>query len=210
VLHDPAALLEMKAGPRERAQIALVALLAVAALWRPPGRRLACAAIALAGGLLYLPTAGHGLVSDDFLWAREWSLADVASAFVGPEDPSGASNLYYRPLSTLSHATDAWIWGDHVPGYHLTNLALLALVGAAAFLLLQRLSLSPRAALLGALAWIVHPMASSAVAWASQRTDLIVSFFYLSALVLLLSPLGAHGWPPVVAALLALGSKEIA
>src|SRR6185369_2376706 len=61
VLHDPAALLETKAGPRERAQIALVALLAVAALWSPPGRRLALAAIALAGGLLYLPTAGHGL-----------------------------------------------------------------------------------------------------------------------------------------------------
>ena len=210
VLHDPAALLETKAGPRERAQIALVALLAVAALWRPPGRRLACAAIALAGGLLYLPTAGHGLVSDDFLWAREWSLADVASAFVGPEDPSGASNLYYRPLSTLSHATDAWVWGDRVPGYHLTNLALLVLVGAAALVLLEKLGLSRRAALLGALAWIVHPMASSSVAWASQRTDLIVSLFYLSALALFLSPLGARGWPPVVAALLALGSKEIA
>jgi len=161
VLHDPAALLEMKAGPRERTQTALVALLAVAALWRPPGRSLAFATLVLTGGLLFLPTARHGLVSDDFLWAREWSIADVGSAFVGPEDPSGASNLYYRPLSSLSHASDAWVWGDRVPGYHLTNLALLALVGGAAVVLLERLGLSPRAALLGALAWTVHPMASS-------------------------------------------------
>jgi len=210
VLHDPAALLELKAGPRERAQIALAALVAVAALWRPPGRLLAFASLALAGALLYLPTAGHGLVSDDFLWARDWSVADVASTFVGPEDPSGESNLYYRPLSALSHATDAWIWGDRVAGYHVTNLVLLALVGAAALLLLEGIGLSRRAALLGALAWIVHPMAASAVAWASQRTDLIVSLFYLSTLAVLLSPLGARGWPALLPALLALGSKEIA
>ena len=210
VLHDPVALLELKAGPRARAQIALAALLAVAALWRPPGRPLAFATLALASGLLYLPTAGHGLVSDDFLWAREWTLADVALTFVGPEDPSGASNLYYRPLSALSHATDAWIWGDRVAGYHVTNLVLLGLVGAAALLLLEGLGLSRRAALLGALAWMVHPMAASAVAWASQRTDLIVSLFYLSSLAVLLSPLGARGWAPLLPALLALGSKEIA
>jgi hypothetical protein len=188
----------------------LAAFVAVAALWRPPGRPLAFATLALAGTLLYLPTAGHGLVSDDFLWAREWSIADVASTFVGPEDPSAASNLYYRPLSALSHATDAWIWGDRVAGYHVTNLVLLALVGAAALLLLERLGLSRRAALLGALAWIVHPMAASAVAWASQRTDLIVALFYLSTLAVLLSPLGARGWPPLIPALLALCSKEIA
>ena len=194
VLHDPVALLELKAGPRQRAQIGLAALVAVAALWRPPGRRLAFASLALAGALLYLPSAGHGLVSDDFLWAREWSVADVALTFVGPEDPSGESNLYYRPLSALSHATDAWIWGDRVAGYHVTNLVLLALVGMAALLLLERIGLSRRAALLGALAWIVHPMAASAVAWASQRTDLIVSLFYLSTLAVLLSPLGARGW----------------
>jgi hypothetical protein len=210
VLHDPVSLLEIKAGPRQRAQIALVALVAVAVLWRTPSRRLAFATLALAGSLLYLPTAGHWLVSDDFLWAREWSLVDVASAFVGPEDPAGASNLYYRPLSTLSHATDAWIWGDRVAGYHVTNLVLLAVVGAAAVLLLERLGLSRRAALVGALAWTVHPMAASAVAWASQRTDLIVSLFYLASLAVLLSPLGTRGWPPLLPALLALGSKEIA
>jgi len=210
VLRDPVMLLEAKEGPRQRAQVALVCLLAVAALWRPPGRVLAFATLALTGWLLFLPTARHGLVSDDFLWAREWSVADVASAFVGPEDPAGASNTYYRPLSTLSHATDAWIWGDRVAGYHVTNLVLLALVSGAALMLLERLSLSRRAALLGALAWTVHPMAASAVSWASQRTDLIVSLFYLTSLTLLLSPLGARVWPPLLFALLALGSKEIA
>ncbi|HEV7502513.1 MAG TPA: hypothetical protein VGQ33_20995, partial [Vicinamibacteria bacterium] len=208
--HDPSSLLEIKTGARHRAQVALVALVAVAALWGPPSRRLACATLALVGGLLFLPTASHGLVSDDFLWARDWTLRDVASSFVGSEDPTGASNTYYRPLSTISHATDAWIWGDRVAGYHLTNLVLLALLGGVALLLLEALGLSRRAALLGALAWTVHPMAASAVAWASQRTDLIVACFYLSCLAVLLSPLGTRGWPPLLPALLALGSKEIA
>ena len=211
VLHDPVALLELKAGPRQRAQIGLAALVAVAALWRPPGRLLAFASLALAGALLYLPTAGHGLVSDDFLWAREWSVADVASTFVGPEDPSGESNLYYRPLSALSHATDAWIWGDRVAGYHVHEPRRCSRWWAPPPCCSWRgLGLSRRAALLGALAWIVHPMAASAVAWASQRTDLIVSLFYLSTLAVLLSPLGARGWPALLPALLALGSKEIA
>jgi hypothetical protein len=210
VLRDPVALLEERAATRESAQVAIATAVGMAALWRVPGRWLAVAALALVSWILFLPTAHHGLVSDDFLWAREWTVRDVASSFIGPEDPSGASNVYYRPLSTLSHATDSWVWGDRVAGYHVTNLLLHALAGAAALLLLERLGLSRRAALLGALAWLVHPMAASSVAWASQRTDLIVSFFYLSALALMLSPLGARIWPPLVAALLAFGSKEVA
>jgi hypothetical protein len=210
VLDDPATLLEWKVDERHQAQAALVALVVGAALWRTPSRRLALASLALVSALLFLPTAAHGLVSDDFLWAREWTLADVGSAFVGPEDPTGASNTYYRPLSTLSHATDAWIWGDRVPAYHLTNIALQAALAFAALLLLERIGLSRRAALVGALAWTVHPMAASAVAWASQRTDLIVSLFYLSTLIVLLSPLGARVWPPLLPALFALGSKEVA
>jgi hypothetical protein len=210
VLDDPVTLLEWKRESRHQTQIAFAALVAAAALWRIPSRRLACAALALVSALLFLPTAAHGLVSDDFLWARPWTLADVGSAFVGPEDPTGASNTYYRPLSTLSHATDAWIWRDRVAGYHLTNIALQAVLGAVALLLLERLGLSRRAALAGALAWSVHPMAASAVAWASQRTDLIASLFYLATLAVLLSPLGPRGWPPLLPALLAFGSKESA
>lgn len=209
-LHDPLGLLELRPGRQRLAQTALVAVLACGALWRPPGRRLALATLAATSWLLFLPTARSGLVSDDFLWARRWTLSDVASTFVGPEDPSGKSNVYYRPIPSTVHAVDSWVWGDFVAGYHLTNMLLHPLAGAAALLLLERLGLGRRAALAGALAWAVHPMSASAVSWVSQRTDLLVSCFYLSALLLLLSPLGRRIWPPLVAATLALGSKELA
>ncbi len=209
-LHDPLGLLEMRALPRQRLQTAFVAALAAGALWRAPERREALAALAAASWLLHLPALNNGLVSDDFLWARSWTLSDVGSTFWGSEDPAGKSNVYYRPLSATAHAVDSWVWRSWIAGYHLTNLLLHPLATGAGLLLLERLGLSRRAAFLGALAWVVHPMSASAVAWVSQRTDLIACSFYLSALIVLLSPLGRRGWPPLIPALLALGSKELA
>lgn len=209
-LHDPLGFLELRPLWRERLQTSLAAALAAAALWHVPDRPRALLTLAATSWLLYLPSANNGLVSDDFLWARTWTLGDVALTYVGPEDPAGKSNVYYRPISATAHAVDAWTWGGFVRGYHVTNLALNALAGGAALALLERLGLSRRAALLGALAWIVHPMSASAVAWVSQRTDLIVSVFYLSSLSVLLGPRGRRGFAPLVPALLAFGSKEVA
>jgi len=209
VLSDPAALLELPLATRQRLQVWLVAAVATAALVRAPDRRLAWAALALVAWLAYLPSVNDALVSDDFLWARPWTLAEVGSTLVGSEDPSGVSNVYYRPLASSLHAAEYLVWGDFVPGLHLTNLLLAALSGAAALAFLARLGLSRRASLLGALVWTIHPMSSSAVAWISQRTDLVATFFYLASLALLLSPLGRRGWPPLVPALFALATKEL-
>jgi hypothetical protein len=209
-LSDPLALLEARVGPRERVQTLLLALLAVSAVWRPPSRWLAFPALAAASWSLFLPSARNGLVSDDFLWLRTWTLSDVASTYIGQEDPSGRSNVYYRPLSSTAHAIDSWVWGDHVSGFHVTNLLLHPIVCYAGFALLLRLGLGERAAWLGAMAWAIHPMSASAVAWTSQRTDLIVSFFYVSALAVVLSAWGRRAWPALVPAVLALGSKELA
>ncbi|MGE0453473.1 MAG: hypothetical protein AB7O37_00135 [Vicinamibacteria bacterium] len=209
VLRDPAALLELPPAARERLQAWLVAAVAAAALVRVPDRRLAWAAIALVAWLAYLPSVNDALVSDDFLWVRPWTLAEVGSTFVGSEDPSGVSNVYYRPLASTVHAVEYFVWGDFVPGVHLTNLLLAVLSGGAAMAFLGQLGLSPRASLLGALVWTIHPMSASAAAWISQRTDLVATLFYLSSLALLLSPLGRRGWPPLVPALFALATKEL-
>jgi hypothetical protein len=210
VLRDPLGFLELRPAVLTRVQTGLVAILACAALWRVPGRRLALATLAATSWLLFLPTARNRLVGDDFLWDRPWTVSDVASTFVGPEDPAGISNTYYRPISSTAHAVDSWIWGDFVAGFHLTNMLLHALALAAGLLFLERLGLERCAALGGALAWAVHPMSASAVSWVSQRTDLIASIFYLMALSMLLSPLGRRIWPPLLPAALALGSKELA
>ncbi len=208
VIHDPVALLQVRPGVRERLQVLGVAALAAGALWLEPSRRLSLATVALACALVYLPTVNGGLSGDDFARARPWTVREVASTFVGPDDPTGVSNTYYRPVVSSTHAADFLVWGDFIPGLHLTNVVLAAVSGAAALLLLERLGLSRRAALAGALAWTAHPMAASAVAWISERTDLLGSAFYLASLAVLVSPAGRRGWPPLLPAALALGSKE--
>lgn len=204
----------LRFGPEARERLRFAGLVAVCGLGflRGDSRLAQSFSIVALAGLLFLPTLDYGLVYDDFLWMRPWSIAEVASTFVGPEDPLGVSNPYYRPLPSTSHALDYRLYGAAPRAFHLTNVALRALTGIAALALFRRLGLSGRGALAGALVWVAHPLGASAVAWISQRTDLLAAGFSLAALAALAAP--SFGRRQAVGALgltlLALGSKEVA
>ena len=192
----------------------LAALLGVTGLglfWAS-SRLAACVSILAVTTLLFAPTVRYGLVYDDFLWLREWSLREVASTFVGSEDPRGVSNAYYRPLASTSHALENRLFRAAPEASHLTNVLLRAFCGFALLILLARLGLSPGGALAGALAWVCHPLGASAVAWISQRTDELATLFFLCALCALVAPsfTRLQGGVTLALALLALGSKETA
>ena len=209
---DPLAALPLRPGTRALAQgVGLAALFAIGVA---RGSSRAVAALALAGGvaILYAPTIRYGLVYDDFLWTRPWTLREVASTFVGSEDPTGVSNSYYRPWASLSHAVDYRLWGFRPPLFHATNLVLITCAAGAAYALFRRLALARGAALAGALAWIAHPMSGSAVAWMSQRTDVILALLYLLSLGALLARPFTRGRAAAALALgaLTLGAKELA
>ena len=204
---DPVGLWPLRAGTRAWIQAAAAGAVVAAAVARADVRGAAPLGILGAVLVLYAPTVGYGLVYDDFLWTRPWSLSEVASTFAGSEDPTGVSNSYYRPWASTSHALDYRVWGFRPAAFHGTNLALAAAAALAAWALFRRLPVTPRAALAGTLVWILHPMSASAVAWMSQRTDTILAILYLGALAALV----ATPFRPAVAlalGLLALGAKE--
>jgi hypothetical protein len=209
---DPVSLLPLRPGTRAWMQAAAVAALGACAIVRASSRHVAAIAVAGTALILYAPTIRNGLVYDDYLWTRPWSLAEVAATFVGSEDPTGVSNSYYRPWASTSHAIDYWIWGFRPKAFHATNVALIVVAGLMAWSVFRRLPLTQGAALAGALLWIAHPMSASAVAWMSQRTDTLLAILYMGALwAFLAEPFGRKQAAITVAlGVLALGAKELA
>ncbi|MBX7184039.1 MAG: hypothetical protein K1Y01_02745 [Vicinamibacteria bacterium] len=176
------------------------------------GRGWTSATLALAGGTvsLHVLTVHSGFVYDDRLWARPWTLAELASTFAGSEDPRGISGEQYRPIPSLTHALDHAIYGPSAFAFHGTNMALHALSALMLFALLIRLGLPRAPAFLGGLTLVAHPMAASSVGWISERTDTLADIFMLATLMAFLGPKGTRPLRVLGVALLALWSKETA
>ncbi len=148
-------------------------------------------AIALVGVATYLNALGHPFLFDDLgaivdnptirsLWA---SLAG------GPEQLPTAG----RPLLNASFALNYAI-GDLAPwGYHAVNLGIHVLCALVIFALARRVLLLPRTpaivkgqesgfATLLALLWVVHPINSEIVNYATQRSEALMALALLSTL----------------------------
>jgi tetratricopeptide (TPR) repeat protein len=173
--------------------------------------------------VLYWHTTGFGFLLDDFvLFQKSVSLDDLGSIPRGFASDVGAVRKgsevvlgsYYRPvflaLSTLYHA----VAGGEPFAWHLAAVGLAAAVGALAFALFLRLGFPPLLALLGSLAFSLHPAHVSSVAWASGLQELLAALFVLTAVLALLArPGGDDGLPLALASVayaLALLSKEVA
>jgi hypothetical protein len=210
---EPAAWLRFDPATRDLMRVALVGALWALALAEPPSKALTAAVLTTTVVLIYAPTLGFGLLSDDFLWARPWTARELLGAFAGTEDPLGRTTGTYRPIADITRALDHALWGVRAEGAHLTNVVLMAAAGLLAWALGLRLRLGPRASLALAVAWVSHPLSVASVAWVSQRTDTLAAIFYLGALVVFVFPgrFGrGRGTAVVLLALLALASKEMA
>jgi hypothetical protein len=210
---EPAAWLRFDPATRDLMRVALLGVLWALALAEPPSKALAAAVITTTVALIYAPTLGFGLLSDDFLWARPWTARELLGAFAGTEDPLGRTTGTYRPIADITRALDHALWGVRAEGAHLTNVVLMALAGLLAWALGLRLRLGPRASLAVAVAWVSHPLSVASVAWVSQRTDTLVAIFYLATLVVFVFPgpfRRGRAVMVVILATLALASKEMA
>ncbi|MBI4678476.1 MAG: tetratricopeptide repeat protein [Elusimicrobia bacterium] len=102
---------------------------------------------------------------------------------------------HYQPVTWLTWGLDKAVWGTNPFGYHLTNL-LLHCAAAFLFCVLARRTLDktlpesvefhPFAAALAALLFAVHPLRVEAVAWATERRELLSSLLYLGAVAVYL------------------------
>lgn len=114
---------------------------------------------------------------------------------------------HYMPLTWVTLGLDYVVWGMDPFGYHLTNLLLHAASAVVFFFIAVRLlalampALSADrpglrlAAAAAALLFSLHPLRVESVAWASERRDVLCSFFYLLAVLAYLRAAEARAAP---------------
>jgi protein O-mannosyl-transferase len=93
----------------------------------------------------------------------------------------------WHPLTWLSHALDAQLFGLNPVGHHYTNVILHALNAVLLFLLLQSATGFTWRSLMVAALFALHPVNVESVAWASERKNVLSMMFLLLALL-------AYGW----------------
>lgn len=124
-------------------------------------------------------------------------------------ETSDAPPINGRPLVRLSLALN-YAWGGlQVEGYHAVNIALHIGCTLVFYALMLRALGGWRAALGGALLWLVHPLNSQVVNYTTQRSESLMALCYLGMLYCV-TRRGA-GWSAlaVVCCGLGMASKEV-
>nr|CAD7441523.1 unnamed protein product [Timema bartmani] len=123
-----------------------------------------------------------------------WNL--LHNDFWGTRLTHNHSHKSYRPLTVLSFRWNYWMSEGLKPwGFHVTNVLLHCLVSVLSLLVYDRLfgGHSPRAALLSALLFSVHPVHSEAVAGVVGRADLLCALLYFLSFLVYCSALSIKG-----------------
>jgi protein O-mannosyl-transferase len=93
----------------------------------------------------------------------------------------------WHPLTWISHALDAQLFGLNPVGHHYMNVVLHALNAVLLFLLLQSATGFTWRSLMVAALFALHPINVESVAWASERKNVLSMLFLLLAFQ-------AYGW----------------
>jgi tetratricopeptide (TPR) repeat protein len=135
--------------------------------------------------LCYWPVTAHPFVSFDdhrYIYENPHVKAGLTWAGVVWAFRTGYAGNWH-PLTWISHMGDCQLYGLNPAGHHLTNLLFHLANTLLLFLLLQRMT-GPlwRSACVAALfAW--HPLHVESVAWASERKDVLSTFFFMLTLL---------------------------
>ena len=89
----------------------------------------------------------------------------------------------WTPLATLSRQIDCQFFGLRAGGHHLTNVLLHALATVLLFLVLLDLTGFPLRSGFVAAVFALHPLHVEAVAWVSERSELLCAVFFMLALL---------------------------
>jgi len=135
--------------------------------------------------LCYLPVVRHDFINiDDRYYILQnphvrtgLTWGNVAWAFT----TGYASN--WHPLTWLSHMVDCQLFGVNPAGHHLVNALLHTANTLLLFIGLKRATgrLWPSAFVAALFGW--HPLHVESVAWASERKDVLSTFFFLLTLM---------------------------
>lgn len=137
---------------------------------------------------LYLRTIGFGITTfdDDFFVVRNFDfhqhLTNIAEAFTKP-----FLGVYYRPVITTSFILDAQFSQTSAWMYHCSNITFHAIASCLVFILLTKFRFDRWSSFLATLLFVLHPLATEAVAWIPGRNDSIETIFVLGSLIAFLS-----------------------
>ena len=164
---------------------------AAPALFNAPQKRtlILCLLLALATLALYNPvTHAPFLNYDDPIYVTDnpqvraglnWNT--IVWTFRTPKE------LDWHPITWLSFALDAQLFGMNPAGYHFTNVALHAANAVLLFLILASATGFVWRSLAVAALFALHPLNVESVAWIAERKNVLSMFFCLVALA-------AYGW----------------
>ena len=151
----------------------------------PSRLALAMAVLALVAVAVYRPSLRNDFLQwDDGAYVRDnphvrelsWDTVRWAAT------AKHASN--WHPLTWLSHAVDAQIYGVERPwGPHLTSILWHAANSARVLLLLWRLTRRFWPAVFGAALFALHPLRVECVSWVAERKELLCTLFSLLAIL---------------------------
>jgi tetratricopeptide (TPR) repeat protein len=146
---------------------------------------LICLGLAVITTALYLPIIHHNFVNfddDDYITNNSHVQAGLTWAGVIWAFQTGAA-ANWHPLTWLSHMLDCQLYGLNPGGHHSTNLIFHVINTLLLFLWLRQLTGALwRSAIVAALfAW--HPLHVESVAWASERKDVLSTFFWMLTLI---------------------------
>lgn len=138
--------------------------------------------------LLGLCVYGQNLFHTFVLWddntlilgnpdTKGFSLRTIVNAF-STFDPE-----LYIPFTLLSYQLNYALAGDSSWIYHLTNLLLHIANAILVWRVLAKLTGNDAASIIGGLLFLVHPLNTEAVAWASARKDQLSTAFFLGSLL---------------------------
>jgi protein O-mannosyl-transferase len=146
---------------------------------------LICLALAVVTAALYWPITHYGFINfddDDYITNNSHVQAGLTWAGVVWAFQTGAA-ANWHPLTWISHMLDCQLYGLNPGGHHSTNLIFHVANTLLLFLWLRQITGALwRSAMVAALfAW--HPLHVESVAWASERKDVLSTFFWMLTLI---------------------------
>ena len=162
----------------------------------------------------YGVTLGNGLFFDDeqFIYnnvaVKNFDLPHLLTKSLSSE--SGEISNYYRPLLFIGFSFEYQLFKDSSFIYHFDSLFLHFLGGVLLFLLIKKLFSDQLLAFSTALLFLIHPIQTEAIAYASGRGDPLSFFFIMLTLLFLLNKGKKYHIISFITLIAALFSKEIA
>ena len=144
----------------------------------PLGASAGAAVIVIAVFLVYLPSINGEFVLDDELFTQN-ALVNAPDGLYRFWLTTQAAD--YWPVTNTTFWIEWRLWWTHSTGYHVTNLILHVAEALLIWIILKKLSIP--GAFLAALIFAVHPVNVEAVAWISQRKDVMAMLFFLLSIL---------------------------